>query len=655
MPPRTGGAGKKNSPSIFAGSFAQLRLHDWFRVNVEKLRKSDLEGGGLTLPRQPWGEATLKKHPHLSDLKKWLERYGFSIQQVRTQMGYYSGSTMPLTAGGLIETDDEAEARLRLGIGDVDALGRDCADAVMDPARSAPCLPGAKGGVHHRAFFTENHASVATYCAAYIDVLVTLLVDARAAKKSDVNERERAFTEKRLQWTTLMCKLGKDATADPPALGEDPSTATAIGRAARFRMRKVERNAIELQSFGVRDVARRLDSTVAVMYLNAMHSATYWVFARALGGGELAVAIPADGMFPLPPPDSDEAGVQTYIGGWLGHKCLKYIRADGRGRHPPGFMLAAAAVSDSALGFQPSTTFDAFVMDFYNRATIAPEEAQAAARRKKLNLSRAEQRFSVVGCTITYPSGRMYAFTNLLEGVCRETFQRAGKTMGPTALLSIQRALLMSEIVMIKFLDVFRSKPQTNLVRFGPADDSRVDQRLALFFDHDSKEIDRAVGAVEVCASHAKELLTVIVAAYIQMRGRDVVRGMMADLTTAEQSSSHTAFRSAVGTGGLGGSKRRAVDGIQVQDEDDGASPISPLAEIADGNYSLLDGATSDDLPRHLEDCNCGGWTTNARYCKLDPHWKCGKCGVDDQPYYLAATCCNSDEEPIMSGVGSEQ
>jgi hypothetical protein len=59
----------------------------WLRDNVEKLRKSDLEGGGLALPCQPWGEATLKKHPHLSDLKKWLERYGFCIQQVRTQMG----------------------------------------------------------------------------------------------------------------------------------------------------------------------------------------------------------------------------------------------------------------------------------------------------------------------------------------------------------------------------------------------------------------------------------------------------------------------------------------------------------------------------------------------------------------------------------------
>jgi hypothetical protein len=41
----------------------------------------------LPLPCQPWGEATLKKHPHLSDLKKWLERYGFCTQQVRIQMG----------------------------------------------------------------------------------------------------------------------------------------------------------------------------------------------------------------------------------------------------------------------------------------------------------------------------------------------------------------------------------------------------------------------------------------------------------------------------------------------------------------------------------------------------------------------------------------
>lgn len=105
---------------------------------------------------------------------------------------------MPLTAGGRIETDDEADARVRLGLGDVEALGRDCTDEVMNPDRSVPCLRWAKGGVHHSVFFRENHANVATYCAAYIDVLARFRV--WGEKKSHVNERDRTFTEKRLRW-----------------------------------------------------------------------------------------------------------------------------------------------------------------------------------------------------------------------------------------------------------------------------------------------------------------------------------------------------------------------------------------------------------------------------------------------------------------------
>lgn len=85
--PRSGGAGKKTSPSIFTGSFAQLRLHAGFATMWKSCVSPISKVADLPLPCQPWGEATLKKHPHLSDLKKWLERYGFCTQQVRIQMG----------------------------------------------------------------------------------------------------------------------------------------------------------------------------------------------------------------------------------------------------------------------------------------------------------------------------------------------------------------------------------------------------------------------------------------------------------------------------------------------------------------------------------------------------------------------------------------
>lgn len=646
MPPKTGGAGNKNSPSIFAGSSAQLRLHNWLHDNKDKLKRPDADGGGLALPRSPWSEKVLSEKPHLRDLQGWMTRYGFSVAQIRVQMGYFSGSAMSPTAGGMVDTDDEAEARVLLNLGDITALGLASADEVMNPERSPPCRPGAIGGVHHREFFRENHANVAKYCAAYIDVLAKFVVEARAVTKSTVNERDIAFTLKKAKWTALQIDVASSATADPPAADEDPTLAGGIGAAARRRMRKVKEQAEHDGVSAVASVAHQLDDTVAATCLFAIHAATYLVFCRALNGGQLDVKIPAGGSFDLPPFDSDEAGVVTYLAGWLVYKILKYICANGRGRHPAGFGAAAVVSSGSTKGFEPSTTFDAFAVDFRNRATIAPEAAKVAADAKKLNLWRGEQRFKIVGCDITYPSAGMYAFTNLLEGVCRETFQGAGKTLGPTALLSIQRALLTSDIVMSKFLDVFRSKPQSDLVRFGTADDSRIEEGVLAFFEGDTDEIDRAFGAVEVCDSLAKELLTVVVAAWTQMRGRDVVRSMMADLTAADHSKNSTAFRSAVGKAG-GGGKRLALDGLQVKDDDDGdAASISPLAESADVDF---DGSTRDALPSHHNGCKCGGWTMHANYCKLDPLWKCPECGLDFQPYYLALTCCNSEAVPVMS------
>jgi hypothetical protein len=58
--------------------------------------------------------------------------------------------------------------------------------------------PLGEGWSTHTVFFRENHANVATYCAAYIDVLARFRV--WGEKKSHVNERDRAFTEKRLRW-----------------------------------------------------------------------------------------------------------------------------------------------------------------------------------------------------------------------------------------------------------------------------------------------------------------------------------------------------------------------------------------------------------------------------------------------------------------------
>jgi hypothetical protein len=344
-----------------------------------------------------------------------------------------------------------------------------------------------------------------------------------------------------------------------------------------------------------------------------------------------------DDPYPFPPTRSSAAATLLYLAGWLAFKALRAVRNRKVGDY-----------------------FRLFAEDFKRRSTWLPHlMTPEFAKKLGINLTKCEQRFLISGFPATYARPRLYAFTNFLEGVCSEALDN-GAALGPTAMLSIQQALLTSPVTRRMLLDVYRERElgpeelesvRTEFVSFESADLDRVDENIIAFFDNDETdfELDRAFGAVLVDNDALTELLTLLVCSYIQMRGRDTVRSIMGALTSKERSENAIGFRGGVDIAkGRENKKRRVADDDIVppklddntDDTDDLVDPISSLAEDYDAKTDRFVGGSGPPLS-HVSTCDCGERNDKGRYCKLDPHWACTNCKLGAQTYYVAAACCN--------------
>jgi hypothetical protein len=184
-----------------------------------------------------------------------------------------------------------------------------------------------------------------------------------------------------------------------------------------------------------------------------------------------------------------------------------------------------------------------------------PNETMHAARVHKLNLTKAQAQKVITGYDPMYATARMHRFTALLDVVCRSAFDDDTKLcyLGPSTLVSVQHALINSLVAKRMLLNVFREHPSNDMVTFRSVD--RADLDSDAFFgvsDLSDDDVDRLLGDVQLSVpdSFVPELLTILVSAFVSMKGKDMTVGHLRNRSGQQVAASAVAFRGTLDSAG---------------------------------------------------------------------------------------------------------
>lgn len=664
-----GGAGKPRAPPIYSESTIQLRLWLWFGDNETLLTVGTTETGEsmFALPRSfPWSDGVLADKPALRELNEFMRVYGINIEQVKRQLQLWAASESLFS---LAVSDDEARADILGRLGDIKILAKAAVQRSRTPDVSALCAPGARGSVHYMQTLVDVATEAEAFCEQYISELVSLTVAHRADKASRVTANVLAFTKDMVAYNDR--QLG--AARGERAVDDTTKHAVWLRDAAQKRLTHLAQRArthappLERSVQGAATIAEGLVSTSGASIVDELIRSTYAVFSRGLTGNALTVVVIDE--HPPPPGSSLESAELYYISGWLVYKVMRCVQKQFRGASissaaktslalPTGETEArsAAITTWDTKSADQVALFEKFAREFCDRAVYTPDETMHAARVHKLNLTKAQAQKGITGYDPMYATARMHRFTALLDGVCRSAFDDDTKLcyLGPSTLVSVQHALINSPVAKRMLLNVFREHPSNDMVTFGSVD--RADLDSDAFFgvsDLSDDDVDRLLGDVQLSVpdSFVRELLTILVSAFVSMKGKDMTVGHLRNRSGQQVAASAVAFRGTLDSAGRALKRVAVAQSPEVVDGDfDIALPVSVLDRSLD--MVPVSGAR-DAPPVHVTGCDCGGKIGNEKYCKFQLEWSCSHCYTHGQTYYAAAACClatRSDEkEPQLT------